>query len=266
MTVIIPYREWGQGTPLLFLHGGWGYAMYPFDIQIAALRDRYRILIPDRAGYGKAARVTSFPRGFHENAAREMLEFLDSLNIERCVLWGHSDGAVTAIRMGLSQPERFSAIVGEAIHYDRSKPSSRAFFETAATNPRGFGSGVAKAMASEHGEDYWEFLMRVHGKAWLDILDNCSDPEQDLYSGRIGELPVPTLLIHGSRDPRTEAGELDRLQEALPALRVHLISGATHSPHSEPEYASEATRVVEAFLKECLTRLQLPSDEARLSQ
>src|SRR5262245_5622630 len=123
------YRDAGRGTPLLFLHGGWGYGMYPFDIQIEALASRFRILIPDRTGYGKSPRLERFIRGFHEAAAQEMRGFLDALGIDRCVLWGHSDGAITAVRMGLAQPERFPAMILEAIHYDRCKPSSRSFFE-----------------------------------------------------------------------------------------------------------------------------------------
>src|SRR6187402_3058448 len=42
------YREAGQGEPLLVLHGGWGYAFYPFDAQIAELGGELRFLMPDR--------------------------------------------------------------------------------------------------------------------------------------------------------------------------------------------------------------------------
>ena len=242
------YRDVGNGFPLLFLHGGWGYSLYPFDVQIEAFQSRYRILIPDRTGYGKSTRLKSFPIGFHEHAATEMRQFLDGLGIDRCVLWGHSDGAVTAARMAITQPERFPTIILEAIHYDRCKPSSRSFFETAATNPRKFGSGIASILAKEHGEDYWEYLLKVHGQAWLDILDTCVDPARDLYSCNIGQLRVPALLIHGSADPRTEPDELLQLRKACPALQLHLIAGAGHSPHSEPDSAVDSTNAALRFL------------------
>jgi pimeloyl-ACP methyl ester carboxylesterase len=249
MSIHLFYREYGQGTPLLFLHGGWGYGMYPFDVQIEAMQSRFRILIPDRTGYGKSCRRETFPRGFHEIAAEEMREFLKHRDVQKCVLWGHSDGAITAVRMALAEPERFPAIVLEAIHYDRCKPSSRGFFETAATNPRKFGSAIAAAMAKEHGEDYWEHLMRVHGQAWLEILETCQVPERDLFSGKISELKVPALLIHGSQDPRTEPNELNQLQQACPSLKLHLIPNAGHSPHSEPGAAADSTRAAMEFLE-----------------
>jgi pimeloyl-ACP methyl ester carboxylesterase len=244
------FREYGQGLPLLFLHGGWGYEFYPFDVQIEQMLSRFKILIPDRTGYGRSPRITSFPRNFHEHAAEAMRQFLDGLGIDRCFLWGHSDGAVIAARMAIRQPERFPSIILEAIHYDRCKPSSRSFFETAATNPAKFGSNVSAAMAREHGEDYWEHLLKVHGQAWLDILNTCDDPKRDLYSGAIGQLNVPALLIHGSQDPRTEPDELRQLQAACPSLNLHFIRGGNHSPHSEPASAAEATSAALSFLRE----------------
>ena len=32
----IYYREFGSGVPLVFLHGGWGYEIYPLDEQARA--------------------------------------------------------------------------------------------------------------------------------------------------------------------------------------------------------------------------------------
>ena len=57
--VWIHYRDAGAGTgaPLVILHGGWGYEIYPFDRQIAALAPSHRIVIPDRTGYGGSGRL-----------------------------------------------------------------------------------------------------------------------------------------------------------------------------------------------------------------
>lgn len=243
------FREYGSGFPLLFLHGGWGYEIYPFDPQIQILGKRLRIIAPDRSGYGKSGRITKVPRGFHRQAAAEMRAFLDALGVDKCMLWGHSDGAVASVIMGLEEPERFPRIIVEAIHYDRCKARSRGFFETAVANPRKFGPKVAEVLAREHGEDYWEKLLRVHGGAWLDILDNCHDPAQDFFGNRISNLKAPLLILHGSEDPRTEPGELKDLHRAVPHATMHVIERAGHSPHTEPEFSEESTRVADAFLR-----------------
>ena len=244
------YREFGVGTPMIFLHGGWGYDMYAFDNQIRDFHQNLRILIPDRSGYGRSSRGAVFPRGFHRQAARETIAFLDALEIERAVLWGHSDGAVTAALIGIESPDRVHGIVMEAAHYDRRKPGSKRFFETAVTNPDKFGEKAVSILAREHGEDYWRKLMENHGQAWLDIHDGWQDPEQDLYGGQLAELSVPSILIHGSEDPRTEPGELDAIQALLPQASIHVIDGGGHSPHSEQRVQGESNRIVGEFLAE----------------
>ena len=77
--------------------------VYPFDRQIAAFESQFRILIPDRSGYGHSTRVAGdMPLDFHRRAALETFSFLDALGIERAFLWGHSDGSVIAAMMGLT--------------------------------------------------------------------------------------------------------------------------------------------------------------------
>src|SRR5262245_27680066 len=106
--VSIGYRASGAGAPLLILHGGWGYGIYPYDRQIAALEGSHRIIIPDRTGYGESGTLDAQAIDFHERAAGETLGVMDALGIDRTVLWGHSDGAVIALRVALSRPDRVS--------------------------------------------------------------------------------------------------------------------------------------------------------------
>ncbi|MEK6284223.1 MAG: alpha/beta hydrolase [Acidobacteriota bacterium] len=246
--VEIHYRELGSGVPLVFLHGGWGYEIYPFDRQIEAFGDRYRILIPDRTGYGRSLRIQHLPADFHARAAIETMRLLDALHIERSVLWGHSDGAVIAALMGLAAPDRVSGLILEAFHFYRVKPGSREFFEVMAGDPGLLGERVATTLARDHGEDHWRKLIVINGSAWLRIADEATGDKQDLYEGKLSQLRAPTLFIHGSRDPRTEPGEINALRAQLPNARMEIIEGGGHSPHSESASAAESNRVATEFL------------------
>ena len=247
--VEIHYRDTGSGAPLLFLHGGWGYQAYPFDRQIEALGDRFRILIPDRTGYGRSMRLEHVPADFHQRAAVETIRLLDVLHIDHVVLWGHSDGAVIAAMIGLAEPDRISAVILEAFHFYREKPGSREFFETMAGDPALLGERIATTLSREHGEDYWHKLIVMNGDAWLRIADEATYAEHDLYDGKLCELRVPTLFIHGSRDPRTEPGEMQAVRDQLPNARIEIIEGGGHSPHSESASAAECNRVAGVFLE-----------------
>jgi pimeloyl-ACP methyl ester carboxylesterase len=243
---VLHTRDVGSGAPLLVLHGGWGYEFYPADAQIAELARDHRILIPDRTGYGKSPRMTELAPRFHQRAADEMFALLDERGIARAALWGHSDGAVIATIMALARPERCAAIVLEALHLDRAKPRSRAFFEQMASDPDGFGPRVTARLAADHGEDYWRTVLRAGGRAWLHIA---ATPQDDFYDHRLGALRVPTLVVHGADDPRTEPGELDRLRREVPAARIHMIAGGGHSPHSERAVMAECTSVAAQFIR-----------------
>jgi pimeloyl-ACP methyl ester carboxylesterase len=244
----IHYRETGDGMPLLFLHGGWGYEVYPFDKQIEALADRFRILIPDRSGYGRSTRIRHLAADFHRRAAVEMRAFLDALQIDRAVLWGHSDGAVIAAFMALNEPGRCTGVILEAFHYYRVKEGSRPFFEAMAQNPEALGDRVSTTLAREHGDEYWKQIILLNGEAWLRISRESEHPKEDLYGGRLSELSPPTIFIHGGRDPRTEPDELDAVRGELPQVSVHVIEVGGHSPHSQSAAYAESTRIAESFL------------------
>ena len=143
----IHYREYGRGAPLLFLHGGWGYGMYPIGRQVEEFQSEWRIVAPDRCGYGRSTHVMrEMPLDFHRQAAEETMAVMDALEIERAAIWGHSDGAVIAAMIGLkalrnsvasissaicsSRPLRTASVTGSSItipaHFARDRSGSRA--------------------------------------------------------------------------------------------------------------------------------------------
>jgi pimeloyl-ACP methyl ester carboxylesterase len=247
--VRIHYRDIGSGRPVVVLHGGWGYEIYPFDRQFDALARECRFVVPDRTGYGASGRLAAQDVDFHRRAAGETCAVIDALALERPVLWGHSDGAVIALLMGIASPDRVGAVIVEAAHLHRSKPASRAFFDAMMRNPDELGERVGAVLARDHG-DGWRDVIRMNGVAWRRIADERAAPDDDLYAGELSRLRVPTLIIHGAKDPRTEPGELDALRAQLPHAQLALIAEGGHSPHSERLTADEVTAVATRFLRD----------------
>lgn len=248
-SVEIFFRESGHGVPLLMLHGGWGHALYPFDFQLTRLANSFRILIPDRSGYGQSTKISGFPLDFHQRAADEMLRFLDALGIERVLLWGHSDGSIVAATMALTAPDRVRAALFEAFHFFGAKRQSRELFRGPAFAPDELREHVRTVLAAEHGEPYWRRLLYYSGSVWLQIIESAERTGADLYGGRLGRLKVPCCFIHGSNDPFTEPGEIDAVRHALPDAQWHMLRGVGHSPHSSRASASETTDLAEAFFR-----------------
>lgn len=257
--VRIHFRDAGNGAPIVFLHGGWGYEIYPFDRQIDALAPQHRIVIPDRSGYGRSSPIAGLGTDFHRRAVEETRAFIDAVGLERPILWGHSDGAIIALLLGMDAPDRIAGVVAEATHYDKYKPASRTFFDSIIGNPQSLGGGVAAVMTRDHGER-WPAIVDMHSRAWRRLAEVAS-PDEDFYGGRLRELTVPVLVVHGARDPRTEPGELDALHTALdrpalsgaegPANRFVILPEGAHSPHSERATADEVTRLAREFINAC---------------
>src|SRR5512145_2244843 len=211
----IHVREAGAGPAVVILHGGWGYEAYPFDQAIEALAPRHRVLAPDRVGYGRSGELAALPVGFHRLMAEETFAVMDAAGIQEAALWGHSDGAVIAAWMAFLRPERVRALVLEALHFFAFKPASVPFFETAIAHPEEFGPAVVEACRRDHGER-WREVLAAGGRAWLAIIEAGRLGRPDLYGGRLGDVRAPVLLLHGSRDPRTEPGEVQAAARALP--------------------------------------------------
>ncbi|HYX53652.1 MAG TPA: alpha/beta hydrolase [Candidatus Limnocylindrales bacterium] len=247
------YREFGAGRPLIFLHGGWGYEIYPLSNEQTSLPG-VRLIAPDRSGYGRSSKPALFGVDLHPRAAHEMLLFLKALAIQRCILWGHSDGAVIACWMAMlakQSPEvKIEGLILEALHYDREKPHSRDFFIAMARDPDSFGEKITSVLAHDHGEQHWRAALIGDGESWLEIARTATPDRKDVYDGRLSEMrEVPVAVLHGAGDPRTEPGEIDRVRQELPQAEVQLIPNAGHSPHSNSMSREEFTERLHAVLR-----------------
>src|ERR1019366_2055045 len=107
------------------------------------------------------------PTDFHRRAAEETLLGLDTLGIERAVLWGHSDGAVIAAMIGLSAPERCVRLILEAFHFYRNKPGSRSFFTRFATHPGEVSEKVKELLVADQGAEQWRKVVQRNCRVWL---------------------------------------------------------------------------------------------------
>lgn len=98
----ICYREQGQGEPLVLLHGFCGSSEY-WDQVVPLLSDQYRCIVPDLRGHGSS----DAPLGAYtiEQMADDVVHLLDSLELSKVTLLGHSLGGYIA----LSFVQRYSS-------------------------------------------------------------------------------------------------------------------------------------------------------------
>lgn len=105
------YWEYNPDLPdtLIMLHGFRGN--HRALIPVARHLDTYRIILPDRPGYGESDRL-DVPHTLH-NYSRWLDEFIGQLSLTRFSVWGHSQGATIALlhaAQGLRKPSAIVAV------------------------------------------------------------------------------------------------------------------------------------------------------------
>lgn len=237
------YEETGGGRPLVCLHSGWGRTAMPFDDAAEVLGFSHRMIFPDRRGYGRSTPLDSLPVSYHRDAMVDLGHFLDRLGIDDGVLWGHSDGAITAALFAAAHPERVRALVLEAIHFRRAK--AKAFFAKFAADPDSLPADVIERLRTDH-EERWRTVITMHSRVWLGF----HAVGGDFYEGSLAAIRAPTLVLHGAQDPHTPPREIAELVGHLRHATLELVTGAGHSPHSEPKTARFCSERVLRFLTE----------------
>jgi pimeloyl-ACP methyl ester carboxylesterase len=226
------YKSYGGGAPLLLLHAGWGTPINGFEEQIAALSDRFRVIIPHRRGYGRSSRVHVLSPNYHREAVPDMLAVLDHAGVEAAHLWGHSDGAVVGAWMAILNPAQVRSLIFEGGHLWARKGdyTSHAFMQRVRERPETLPAEMQAALAAGHGADYWKRLLWLWTDAWRVLYDRAGD----LYNGRLGEIRCPTLVMHGGKDPHTPLSEVENLAAQITNARTLFIQQGGHSLHDDP--------------------------------
>lgn len=113
--VEIAYYEWGQGEPLILLHGNGEDSTY-FRHQIPVLARFFRVIAVDSRGHGKSGHGD---RGLNfYQMARDLRVVFHALGLQKAHILGFSDGGNLAIRFALQYPQCVDKIIlnGANIH------------------------------------------------------------------------------------------------------------------------------------------------------
>jgi pimeloyl-ACP methyl ester carboxylesterase len=260
----INYECLGSGTPVLFIHGGYGGAattLYPraHEIRDILPRDRAMTIVYDRRN--------SFRSGYTddhydlETLASEACGLLDHLNVDRAIICGSSAGGPIALQFALSRPERVLALclpntgaflanperpVGKSrIEWvdHAGKDGDRAAFELRKDSLRK--PPPLPGNARPDDAHRVEELSRMLANLRDDDLFHYATGELRNYeaylgvdfSNRLCELSMPVCVIHGTSDNTVPFTWGEAIHKGIPHSEFHPIEGADHGVLSYPAAA-----------------------------
>jgi pimeloyl-ACP methyl ester carboxylesterase len=252
--VQLAYDVEGAGEPLLLIQG-LGYGRRGWGPAPAMLAEHFQVVVFDNRGFGES----DAPSGPYTTAllARDALAVLDAAEIESAHVLGISLGGMVAQELVLAQPRRVRKLIlcsttaggptavpmpqqtvelmGRAAHLDPQEALQR--FVTNALSPDPPVALVEEIVAyrAANPPDPAGWYAQAGAGATHDA------------AARLGEIHVPTLIVHGTADNVVDAGNASLLADAIVGARLELFEGVGHLlPWERPE---EFTTLVEGFLR-----------------
>ena len=216
-----------SAIPILLLHDSLGSVELwrDFPEQLAD-STRRTVIAYDRLGYGKSDANPELPDdNVVESESETVAQLLDALDIERCIVFGHSIGGEMAVACAARLPGRVSAVVAE---------SAQCWLEEQTL------AAIRAGRAQFDDPEQMQRLRKYHGDKAQWVLDAWAAtwlrPSMRNWSilPEAARVRCPLLTIHGDNDGFTSVDQPRKLAEAVAGpSRVEIIAGCGHIPHRE---------------------------------
>lgn len=254
---------------MVLLHGGGAdNATLSWGATATLLADRgYHVVAPDHPGYGQSPKSRGYAT--MQNQVNYVNEFLDERGYDHYDLVGISMGGAMAIGHTLAQPDKVRRLVLIASYGYQATLAAQPLMmvgswcpwltetiQFMSWNPLVVGFGLMTVLNKSVVSD--ELAAGVRAAALdtralatfnefqrheLGPLGNRTD-----YSGRLGEISQPVLLLHGEHDVIFPVSDAEKAQRLLPNARLEVLPGVGHwVQRDDPEAVHE---VLTGFLAE----------------
>lgn len=238
----------GTGAPVLLVHGS-AADHSTWSVQLASLGAHLSMLAYDRRGSGRSpAACGVLTVADHALDASRLVE--QRLG-GRALVVGSSFGAVVALELARTRPERVAGLV----LCEPPLPCA----DDVAPVPVGFGCHFDRLVSEQGGAAAGDFFLRsVLGEEavarmparfreraaaeWRQIRADCAALGRYRvgYDRLAGEVRAPVALVAGGRSAPFYRDTLESLAAALPGSELHVLAGAGHMMHVEAHRAFAA--------------------------
>ena len=211
----IYYAVYGEGPPVILLHGGLANADY-WGLQIPALVPRHTVIIVDSRGHGRSTKdLRSLG---YDLMADDVMALMNVLGMPKADIVGWSDGAVVALDLAMRHPNRVGKIVAFGVNTKTSgtkhaailKPSVLAFLRRASreykcysSTPQEFGALILQIIR-----------MWASAPEWTD---------EDLEA-----IAAPVLVVHGEQDEVIKRAHVEYVAATIPNAKLLMLPDTGH--------------------------------------
>ncbi len=228
-----------EGAPVVLLSSGLGGSASYWAPNLAALAERYRVVVYDHRGTGRSAREVAGDLTL-EAVGGDMIALMDGLDIVRATVIGHAIGGMAGLAVALSQPERIKRLV--VINgWAKLDPHSARCFDTRLALLRDSGPRAylhaqplflypAQWISDHHAAlQAEEEVMLAHFPGAEMIQRRIAAARRFDVAERLGDIRVPTLIVVSEDDMLVPPAQSERLAAGIPEAQLARMATGGHA-------------------------------------
>jgi pimeloyl-ACP methyl ester carboxylesterase len=208
------YATFGNGEPVILLHGGLANSNY-WGHQVRALEPHYRVVVMDSRGHGRSTRDQR-PFGY-DLMADDVIGLMDFLKIPKTAIVGWSDGAIIGLDIAQRHPERLSKLFAFAANSDPSgvadianSPVFNAFIARA---------GKEYAALSPTPGEYKEFVAQIT-RMW--------QTQPNWAAADLRKIAVPVWVVDADHDEAIKRQNTEFMAANIPGAGLLIQPDVSH--------------------------------------
>lgn len=239
----------GTDIPVVLIHGLFG-SLSNLGMLARALQDNYPVIQIDVRNHGKSAHSQSMS---YTEMAQDVLETLDSIQIQKFIVIGHSMGGKIAMQLADLAPEWVEKLVVLDItpfayqenHHDQVFEALFAV-KKAQVESRQDGTQIMQQHLRE--DAVIQFLMKSFSKGqWLFNVDALYESYPKILSWQQVKVDVPSLFIRGGASPYLSKPEhYAAIEQQFSQANIETVENAGHWLHAEK--TAEVVDKIQQFL------------------
>jgi pimeloyl-ACP methyl ester carboxylesterase len=250
----ISYESSGSGEPLLLIMGMSGTAQHWGEPFMSELRENFTVTVFDHRGVGESTPLAgsiTIPE-----MAADAAGLLEALQIDSAHVLGISMGGMIAQELALAHPERIrtlalgctycggegSALAAESVIQGLTEAMLSG--DRARALRAGWEANVSATMAADD-DAYARFLEigERYAVALPVIMAQMQAVAVHDTSTRLGDLEMPTLVIHGTEDQMLPVANARLIASLIPGSELEILDGVGHLFFWErPELSAKLVR------------------------
>lgn len=213
--ISIHYAIYGQGPPVIFLHGGLANADY-WGGQVLPVAAHHTVILMDSRGHGRSTRDAR-PYGY-DLMADDVVALMDRLKVAKADIVGWSDGGIIGIDLAMRHRDRVGKV----------------FAFAANTVTSGVKDGVEKnptfaAFIKRAGQEYQAYSATPgeYG-AFVDQISKMWAEQPNWSDAQLRAIDTPILVVDGDHDEAIKREHTEYIAATIPHAGLLILPNTSH--------------------------------------